>query len=127
VTVPPAPELLGSLLDERHRIRRGVPILAEVRCPRRHHRLAVIVPTPAGAYALWRAPWVEHTPSGGWETELAADAGPHAVSCTCDRQWWVDLAQLAACRGVVFPNQVRDRQPEGAAAALDDGEPNPFA
>lgn len=101
---PPAGELAPLMLTAEHRVAPAVRrhVASELRCPR-GHLLAVTLGTATyGRWAAWRAPWVEHTPGGGWEHEWPEDAGWQTVTCTCNnRSWQLDVGWLAGQHGTL--------------------------
>lgn len=100
---PDADALRGVMLDDRHRRTPSARQhqIADVRCPR-GHLLAVAVGTRHGPWVAWRQPWVQRTPTGGWEVEWSDQAGVQQVQCTCrDSTATLDLEKLADQRGTV--------------------------
>lgn len=115
---PDAEVLRRAMFDNHHRLvpRARRYVTADVRCPRRRHLLAVVVGTPHGRWAAWREPWVERTPSGGWECAWSDEAWPVTVVCSCDRgknSWLLDMPWLAGQVGTWSPDDVpRPHEPD---------------
>jgi hypothetical protein len=124
---PPADTLLPVVFYEAPQQRGGPPgyrvrpeiqdqVLAELRCPRKRHLIAVVVRTTHGLWFAWRRPfgegsWDYH---GGYECawHVAWDPQIENAGCTCRtrgydgdtrrRVWIVPLYWLVEQHGVVM-------------------------
>jgi hypothetical protein len=124
---PPAAELLPALFDDQGRLRKDQRrhVIAELRCPRKRHLLAVVARTPLGPWAAWRIPghgwlcgWM-HTPADP-NVGIGAFAGCHCARQGGPKSWMVPLAWLATQHGTVLPPRLPFAIASDASAAPAD-------
>ena len=95
---PPANTLLpvmfapGAWEDGRHRLRPEAErqLVAELRCPRKRHLIAVVVRTEYGPWAAW---WESHFTGNSWTSQPGLGCDPLAVRMGSDRS----TTELAGC------------------------------
>ena len=121
---PEAATLLPVIFDDRGRLRPEAKrrLVAELRCPRRRHLVAVVVRTAHGPWAAWHlptsgapGPWIRTSGLGPWARWECAWVDPSSIrsaACSCrsrnqdgenvHKGWIVPLYWLAEQHGTVL-------------------------